>query len=213
MADLSSAAFSATTAVALSPGELRAWFQVLCDFEPEPSWDLVAPALTTAATSAGVGTTVVEEFLRVLDNGPDPLATLAELRAAGPDGLEEVYVAATAEPVAGGEADEAAWIEFLHSHGVGWHRDEDSWPAFRVWFLYEADQHGLGEPARAFIEYAEGRDKAQTFDEYQVPHATNATDAAEEPAAPDVNEFPSVKEGDQGEWVAYADALLTRAGY
>jgi hypothetical protein len=213
MADLSSAAFSATTAVALGPDERRAWFQVLGDVEPEPSWDLVAPALTTAAADAGVGAGTVEEFLRVLENGPDPMATLAELRAAGPDQLEEAYLAATTEPATegGGEVDEAAWTEFLHAHGAGWNRDEESWPAFRVWFLYEADERGFGAPARSFIEYAEGRDKAQTFDDYQIPHP-----ATEEPAVPapqDASEFPEVKEGDQGEWVAYADALLTRAGY
>jgi hypothetical protein len=220
MTDLSSAAFSAATAVALSPDERQTWFEVLGGLDLEPNWDLAAPALTAAAAEAGVAAGTVEEFLAVLADGPDPMATLAELRAAGPDLIEEAYLAATAEPeeaaAGGGEFDDAAWTEFLHTNGAGWSREEDTWPPFRVWFLYEADQGGFGEPARAFIEYAESRDKAQTFDDYQVPHADTAgTEPSEpaEPAAPDVSAYPEVKEGDQGEWVAYADTLLTQAGY
>ena len=55
MTDLSSAAFSAATAVALSPDERRAWFQVLGGLDPEPTWDLAAPALTTAAAIVETG--------------------------------------------------------------------------------------------------------------------------------------------------------------
>jgi hypothetical protein len=212
MTDLSSAAFSATTAVALAPDERRNWFLVLGDFDPEPTWDLTAPALTASATAAGVGSATVEEFLRALENSPDPMAVLAELRAAGADLLEEAYLStsAEAEPAGGSEVDPAVWTEFLTTNAARWDREEDSWPPFRVWFLYEADQLGLGEPARAFVDYAESRDKSQTFDDYQIPHPAGEQD---EPAAQDVSEYPAVREGDQGEWVAYADALLTRAGY
>jgi len=212
MSDLSSTAFSAMTAVALAPDERQVWFQVLCDLDADLTWDQAEPALTTSAAAAGVGTDTVEEFLRVVANDSDPMSVLAELRAAGPDLLEDTYLAATAgpdttDPAAGGEVDEAAWTEFLHSHGARWNREEDAWPQFRDWFLYEADQRGLGDPARAFVEYAESGDKTQTFADYQVPYPDVAT------AEPDVSAYPEVTEGDQGEWVAYADALLSQAGY
>lgn len=213
MTDLSSAALAATTAVALADDQRRAWFQALCELAPESTSDTLAHDLTTAADTTGVAAGTVEELLRVLECDPDPVGTLAELRAAGPDLLEQAYLAATAEPAAAAEVDERAWTEFLHSHGRQWSREEETWPPFREWFRYEAGQRGLGEPARMFVEYAESRDKAQTFDDYQVPHPAAAAARPAEPEVPDVSAFPEVKEGDEGSWVAYADALLTRAGY
>jgi hypothetical protein len=198
MTDLSTAALSAVTAVALDHDQRRAWFEALCTLPDGSTVD----SLTTADLPAPA----VDELLRVLAEDPDPEGTLAELRAAGPEVLEQAYLAATAEDST--EVDEHAWDEFLRSHGARWSREEETWPAFREWFLFEADQRGLGEPARQFAEYAEGRDKAQTFDEYQVPRP-----AAAAPAAPDVSAYPAVTEGDQGDWVAYANQLLTRAGY
>lgn len=215
--------------------ERQAWFQALCDTyeaNPETTWDEFVENLTPAAEAAGVSPTVVTEFVQVMADSPAPLDAVAEMHQTGVDDLETAYAGAAVDTDAGtdaeAEADPRAWLAALHELGAHWDRDETNWPVFREWFRFETERRGLGAEGQAFVEYAEAGDKVAVFEQYQVPNPAQVAEpeivaepepadelgAAPEPEpAPAVDEFPEVREGDSGDWVAYADELLTRAGY
>ncbi|MFC4856939.1 hypothetical protein [Actinophytocola glycyrrhizae] len=217
-------AFAAATAVPIdAASERRAWFQALCDTyeaDRETSWDGFVQNLAGAVEQAGVRQDVVTEFVRVMAELPAPLEVVAEMHQAGVDTLDAAYESAYEDVAQAGagfeegaaDTDPKVWHATLHELGARWDRDEASWLTFREWFSYETGQRGLGAEGQAFVEYAEAGDKVQVFDEYGVPGYALATreTAADAPA---VAEFPVVTEGDSGDWVAYADELLTRAGY
>lgn len=214
MADLSVAAVSAVVAASIATtGERRIWFALLQqtyeNTDVASGWDTFAGELATAAPDAGVAESVVDEFLQAMADESNPLEAVAELYAAEVDELESTYVA-NLDP--DGERvddsyDEAAWAAALNELGARWDRTEESWDQFRVWFLYEATQRELKTPATSFVDYAESRDKAATFDEYGVPNPSAATTSEQE------NQFPEIQVGDSGDWVAYAERLLAEAGY
>jgi hypothetical protein len=62
---------------------------------------------------------------------------------------------------AGDDYDEAAWQQFLIANGPTWDGSAESWPAFREWFLYEADQQGVGRPTTELVEYLDNMAPAE----------------------------------------------------
>lgn len=202
---------AAATAVPIDAAhERQAWFQVLCDTyqaAPDTSWNEFVENLSSAAEQAGVSPAVVTEFVRVMDESPAPLQVVAEMHQAGVEILEFTYESAETQPQV--ETDPQVWLATLHELGARWDRDEANWPVFREWFRHETEQRGLGAEGRMFVEYVEAGDKVQVFDEYQIPVPAPAEDQPQEKAV----DFPVIAEGDTGDWVAYADELLTRAGY
>lgn len=210
MSTLSPAATAAATAVALDPAEQHVWFTTLVTtIQEAPHAGL--DEFATACTAAGLRADQVAVLLRLLEQDPHATDTLTELAAAGADTLVSVYngqFEAAEEPVAE-PYDDNAWTAALHELGVRWDRTEESWQQFREWFLYECAARGLGGPAQEFVGYAESRDKATTFAEYGVP-APEAPVREEEPS---VSEYPELGVGDSGDWVAYAERMLTQAGY
>ena len=67
--------------------------------------------------------------------------------------------------------DEADWADYLATNGPSWDGHEESWQQFRDWFLYHADQRGLGQPATDLITYLEtvsGSDRVELFGRYGV---------------------------------------------
>lgn len=210
MSTLSPAATAAATAVALDATEQHVWFTTIVTTVQETPRATV-DELATALSAAGLRADQVEVLVAVLAQDPFATDTLTELAAAGADTLVSVYNGqfdVAGEPVAE-PYDENAWAAALHELGARWDRTEESWQQFREWFLYECAARGLGAPAQEFADYAESRDKAATFAEYGVP-SPEAPAVAEEPA---VSEYPELGVGDSGDWVAYAERLLTQAGY
>lgn len=204
MSTLSPAATAAVAAVALDATERHVWFTALVTTIRDAPRATVGE-FATAFSAAGPRADQVAVLTQVLERDPHATDTLAELAAAGADTLVSVYegqLEAAGEQVAE-PYDENAWTAALHELGARWDRTEESWRQFRDWFRYECAARGLGAPAQEFVDYAESRDKAATFAEYGVP-------SPEEPA---VSEYPELGVGDSGDWVAYAERMLTKAGY
>lgn len=217
MSTLSPAGTAAVTAVDLAdPADQYVWFTTLVttiQAAPAAGLDDFATAFTDAAASAGVRSDAVAELLLVLEQDSNATDTLAELAATGVDTLMSIYsgLLEAGEPAV---HDEAAWTAALHELGARWDRTEGNWVQFRDWFLYECAARGMAKPASEFVAYAESRDKAATFAEYQVPLpvGAEAQEQKEEQAA-EVSEYPELGVGDSGDWVAYAERMLAQAGY
>lgn len=129
--------------------------------------------------------------------------------------------------------DPDAWSTFLAENGPRWNGDDAAWDQFRTWFVYQADQQGLADPANGFLTYVEGQpDKIAAFAAYGVTiaapahagdtatsdtatsdTATSDTATSDASQAPDTSTFPETRPGDSGEWVAYLDAMLTSNGF
>lgn len=121
------------------------------------------------------------------------------------------------EPASSGY-DPAAWNAFLRENGRLWNGEEAAWDQFRTWFVYQAGQQGLADPANGFLAYVEGQpDKAAAFAAYGVtiaaPAETTGDASSDASQAPDTSAFPEMRLGDSGEWVDYLDAMLTSRGF
>jgi hypothetical protein len=67
--------------------------------------------------------------------------------------------------------DEGAWQRFLTENGPRWSGDEESWGQFSEWFLYYANESGVGAPATALIQYLAAQaahDRIATLAQYGV---------------------------------------------
>lgn len=60
---------------------------------------------------------------------------------------------AAATSVQTNSSGDAKWFAFAGKEGPRWNGDASSWPSFKEWFLYEAGQQGVGEPAAKLIDY------------------------------------------------------------
>jgi len=120
----------------------------------------------------------------------DPAAALAELCAYGPAAaaarhLELVEAAQAGGEPAGTDEDEDAWNAYLAQNGPAWDGAEESWPGFRDWFVYYADEAGVSRTAAAFLAYADqAADKRGVFAEYGVGIASPAVMTDAVPEAP-----------------------------
>lgn len=205
---------NAIVAIRLPEAVVQPWFELICDTYgrltgEERDWDDFVRLLTERAMAASVDNGLVDQFVRrMADIDSAPIDTVGHLVEYGSQ-LPLLHQELTADTTHGGGYDESAWQGFLAEHGVRWNGEDTAWPEFRTWFLYEAGQRNLTEPATGFITYVEGvSDKAAAFAQYGVHIATRAHDPA-----PDVSAFPETKPGDSGEWVTYLDAMLTSNGF
>lgn len=214
------------------------WFQVVCAaFQSldQRDWDDFTSELGRQAGDTGVDSQIVDQFTQAMSsNDPSPLDTIGQMSAYG-DQLLGLYRQVMnpggqqgAQGSAASSADTDAWNAFLAENGPYWNGDEAAWDQFRTWFVYQAGQQGLTDPASGFIAYVEGQsDKVAAFAAYGVTIArptagtadqstTSAADdaSASQPAhTPDASTFPETKPGDSGDWVAYLDAMLTSNGF
>jgi hypothetical protein len=230
---MDTAVYRAITSVRLDDDlTQQRWFEVLCQTydqltqSDQLDWDHFRPALVDGASSAGVSTQIVEQFVDfVASEDPAPIETIRQMRDQSTD-LPALYrqlasEAATGDGTTAGDGaaasggyDEPAWNAFLAENGARWNGEEASWEQFRTWFLYEADQRGLAEPAGGFIAYVESQsDKAAVFAQYGVQLTTATAQADNQQATADVSSFPELKHGDSGEWVEYLDTMLTSNGF
>jgi hypothetical protein len=229
-------------------GTAQSWFNALCDAYrnlQDHDWDEFVSALRQGASMAGLDDGLTDQFVRYMNDASGPLDTVAELAELGDQLLAQyqALVAAaqsTENSAAQGDDDSAvqsadnstaaagydadAWSAFLAADGPQWNGDEAAWDQFRAWFLYQAGQQQLTDPATGFIAYVEGRtDKRAAFAEYgiQIGGGANPSDSPADNAAAsaasgqgtDVSSYPETKVGDDGDWVAYLDTLLTNQGF
>ena len=169
--------------------ELDAWYPFLAEHAVEwdgqdATWPRFRRSFLEAADAAGL-TAVAIGFLDYAEGEPDRVAFFAQYG---------VTIGATAEDEPA-ETDTDAWNAFLAEYGPGWNGDEENWAAFRDWFLFYADERGVGPVAIAFLDYAEGEpDKVAFFAQYGIDvgpadaagaadTASDAGDASEEAVA------------------------------
>jgi hypothetical protein len=214
---MDAAVTGAITAVHLDDeGAAQRWFALICETYDKTidagaaEWPSFTAALLEAASGGGVGADLVEQFVEHLQlTDSTPFETVGRLRELGTD-LPAWHRELTAkEPGAeSGGYDESAWQAFLAEHGARWDGADSTWDQFREWFVYTATEQGLGEPAAAFVAYAESQpDKVAVFAQYGL------SIAGAEAAATDTSTYPRLKEGDTGEWVDYLDTMLTSKGF
>jgi len=133
---------------------------------------------------------LVDELVRYLEDRPDERDTLLEdTSRIEPVVLEIVERHAVddvpAEEAGDGSYDEVAWQAFLVENGARWIGDDETWPAFREWFVYYAADASLGQPANALMEYLDAQSapaRIATFAQYGVVIAVAEEEAAD-PAA------------------------------
>lgn len=77
-----------------------------------------------------------------------------------------------AEPEPG--EDSSRWLSYLGETGPLWDGTEESWPRFRDWLRYDANERGLGGWADAFLAEAEHADKLELFARHDVAIAKPA---------------------------------------
>jgi hypothetical protein len=92
-----------------------------------------------------------------------------ESASAGPG--DEAAVAATGEapPAADAGYDEAGWAGFLADSLPHWDGTDDSWPAFREWFVAAAEYAGVAAPAGGLVAYLDAQtvpERIATFGQY-----------------------------------------------
>jgi hypothetical protein len=207
---------NAIVAIRLPDAAAQPWFELICDTygrltgPEEHNWDDFVRLLTERAMAASVDHGLVDQFVRrMADIDSAPIDTIGQLVEYGSQ-LPLLHQELTADAMPAGGYDESAWQGFLGEHGVRWNGEDAAWQQFRTWFLYEAGQRNLTEPATGFITYVESMsDKAAAFAQYGVHIAGHAP----HDQAPDVSAFPETKHGDSGEWVTYLDAMLTSNGF
>ena len=125
---------------------------------------------------------VTGELLRQLDELPDDeRSTLVESEQLDTLAYELIQTQGTdsEQPEGSGdEYDEAAWNTYLTTNGSHWNGTDDSWPAFREWFVYHAGEQGLSTPANALLDYLGGMSAAErvaAFGQYGVTIAESET--------------------------------------
>lgn len=103
---------------------------------------------------------------------------------------------------AGESYDEAAWQQFLAENGPRWTGDDASWDQFSEWFLYYANDSGVGTPAAALIGHLAAQtaqDRIATFAQYGVHIAAEAAEAPAE-ASPAGETAPAGESNDEAAW-------------
>lgn len=231
---MDSAVQNAITAVSLADDStVQRWFDTVCatyQALDQRDWDSFTSALTDRASSAGVDPQTVEQFVQQMssiDSAPlDTIGRLVDLGNELPTLYQRLTVPTTSQQddqtATSTGYDEGAWQSFLGQNGPYWNGDDTAWDQFRTWFVYQADQQQLTDPANGFISYVESQqDKASAFAQYGIQITTstmnpsdagsNSADAAQR--TPDTSTFPEMKLGDSGEWVDYLDSMLRSNGF
>lgn len=158
------------------PNTAERWFELIAEVVQtsvenaagaDLDWHTVRATLVEAADASGFAD-AAEQFVTQLESDGEPLqvvALMAERRTELAGAYASALEAAAADSAS---EDPAVWNEFLATNGPRWDGTEESWPAFREWFLYYAGEQGVGSTARMFCDYAEDGDKLQVFTQYGV---------------------------------------------
>ena len=161
------------------------WFELLCRAyrAVDTTGDRSITALVSALRTEWTSSSDIETFHRVLEGLSSPWETLGRLVAL--DSQLPAHYATAVQPQAATSAapaqvDPAVWHTFFAENGPRWNGTEDAWAPFRTWFLYQADQAGVGSAANGFVAEAESGDKIAVFARHGVRIATAA---ATDPAA------------------------------
>lgn len=96
-------------------------------------------------------------------------------------------------PGGGPGYDERAWQAYLAENGPAWDGSQDSWGQFRQWFLYYADERGLGAPATGLMEHLDGQsaaDRISTLALYGVSITPAAAAGEQGGRQPEPDEIP-----------------------
>lgn len=140
---------------------------------------------------------------KLVDEGLDNVTSWYEQLSA-----EESGAATDADD---GSYDEDAWHAFVVEYGASWNGEDDTWEAFKTWFLYHAEERGLRVPAAGFVEYADGEsDRVAFFAQYGVTITVEADSADEDPDAWQafLAEFGPAWNGDEENWAAFTPYFL-----
>ena len=125
---------------------------------------------------------VTDELLRQLDELPDDersaLVESEQLDTLAYELIQAQGMESDEPATSGAEYDETAWQAYLTANGSHWDGKDDSWPAFREWFVYHAGDQGLSTPANALLDYLGGMSVAErvtAFGQYGVTIAASET--------------------------------------
>lgn len=165
-----------------SVDELWAWVstpieELLAQYESDrerPWEELRAYFLERAGLSDPSQHPLVAELVRQLDELPDQeRGALFDDRDRLPNLARELCEQYADDDESGDGAgyDEAEWQRFLMENGPRWAGDEESWPQFTEWFVYVADEAGVGQPATSLVEFLGGQpvpERIATFAQYGV---------------------------------------------
>jgi hypothetical protein len=78
--------------------------------------------------------------------------------------------------------DEGTWQSYLQGNATQWNGSQETWDQFAQWFIYYAQDIGVGEPATALIQYLGQLSPEQRISELArygvtispaIPHSTN----------------------------------------
>jgi hypothetical protein len=176
-------------------------------------FDAFRSAFTDRASRDGFGQ-AGEEFVRYLgDNGGAEV--VRKLADEGPDNLTAEYERMAVEEPAPAEEDESydedAWGAFVVEYGASWNGEEETWDAFKTWFLYHAEERGLRAPAAGFLEYADGEsDRIAFFAQYGITVSSDEDGEDEDPEAWQafLTEYGPAWDGDEENWAAFTPYFL-----
>ncbi|OLF14671.1 hypothetical protein [Actinophytocola xanthii] len=152
-------------------------------------WTELLARIAEVADSVGTPTEGLGQA--IVDNGD-----VEELRAA----IASVVWPEVAEPAAVAESEQGpegiaaemaqedpdAWNTYLRTNGASWDGNDESWPAFVEWFLYYANEQGVGASARTFCDYATANGPREVLAQYGVTVAAPATAGEPGTAAPEM---------------------------
>lgn len=172
------------------------WYELLGRSAPsadDAEWTELVGRIRQVATDTGLDPDGLMEALVVQDT--------VELRTAvaavvWPDSADDGYETETdagveaaagsyetetdagpAEPV----EDENAWNAYLLTNGPSWDGTEENWAAFVEWFVYHANEQGVGTFARTFCDYAAANGALAVFAQYGVALAGTEPAVQEQP--------------------------------
>jgi hypothetical protein len=164
------------------------WYALLDRATPsadDAQWADLVERITQVAGSAGLPT---EGLMPALVDEGDPGDLQAAIASVVWPEAEEPEAAAaptdqSPEAVAAkmAQEDPEAWNTYLRTNGAAWDGDDESWQAFVEWFLYYANEQGVGASARTFCDYATANGPREVLAQYGVTVAAPA--AADEPEA------------------------------
>jgi hypothetical protein len=152
---------------------------------------------------------LVDRLVREFDEMPDDeRGTLLDDKDKFEAYVHELIteVADTDSEAVGQSYDDGEWQRFLIENGPRWAGSEESWPQFRDWFNYQANEAGFGEPATALTGHLGtlgARDRIATLAQYGVHIAGQTAESAGQSAQSQAQQEEQPADGgsyDDGEW-------------
>lgn len=172
------------------------WYELLGRSAPsadDAEWTELVERVSQVASDNGLDTDGLMEALVAQDTVELQTAVAAVVWPdSADDGQATETDAATAEAVDDSHAtetdagpaepveDENAWNAYLLANGPSWDGTEENWAAFVEWFVYHADEQGVGAFARTFCDYAAANGASGVFAQYGVALAGAEPAAAEQ---------------------------------